>query len=901
MAFTVSSNLATILDTASTKVDWSNKVIAALGATRTVRCFWDANASAPDPASTGTEFLNISASGGMTVIGGNIVGLGSLSSFTIHNSVDLSTGAAVLRIEGGGYWIQGTLGLINASKDFTISANLTTTAGVMFDPSAGCKPPALLDSGTGPLSPTLTANAPYSVTIEDWSSGNAVVVGTIVFDTRIENWVFDDSEIAENMGDVKCYQSSTSVTFGEFNFGAIMFAKTATLNPNTTTEPVYEVLVGYAPTASNWPNYPAFSGYVFGGSSTFSKPFKAVIKTQSGSILYIHQMSDNLPINSPNLHDDDVTNYPLRPFLHCGALLPWESVRAKNNTYSAKWMPGYTSDGNRAGVARTHFSCNNAEPLVNHRGNTNSLKHFYAVPKWPFAGNTTAQSADTPSADPKLFNFSNYLPYPYGTSTTGVFRATGWGYEPGALGIIDTLTGPGGPRHDRATYPTPFLIWKTEPTWLRPRGGESIQDIIDNWKMQFFNLPFHMLTDVKTFSTVDTTEVFTGKWGHGRTYYAGYDTYVNGGLAKTIPLFAVGQGDASDSTKPHQGMFVDKNNRLPWNGAAVDYLHNYTTPFYVATHMNSAMHMLATKHRVLHAIMAQLTNSDGYGDPRNTFMTRLYAWKFQHLVQAWKISSDHPAYGIPRKIVHERVVRELEAIYDFVYKPAMLDNNMTDPFLVSIRNLGVPITLDTNGKTWSASGMGLMFYMGSVFHLMRQTGFYSYYRDYSDKCKQALWLMMRCMDMQSIEYILETDGWREFYGNVGKAGTNTTTVPIQVCDNWADLHANNPKQSSLNDWLHDKNGTMYGTPGAINIVGGSATAAHEQDANQHIRFQWVCIHRDYFPEVPSTRTDGVNLAYTKFKGYYDQIDAGLADNSLSDWTWRWPTHAQFLPPTVTVP
>lgn len=862
-----------------TKLGWSNTVKTLLGNSRRIRCFRDSNPSAPNPASTGVEFLNIASTGELGTTAGNITNFGVLSGFTVRQAADLSSGSSVLVLEGNGHSITYTLGLTGSGKEFTlpVSPSSNPNIGFAFSANSGTKAPILLDSGTGPLSPSLTGAAPNKVDIQDWSSGAAVLVGTLTFDTRLPNWVFDDPEVSSNMGDIRVYRSSQSVTFGDMQLGALMFAMTGQAN-SVSSDPVYQVLVGLRPTIQNWPNYPSLEGYIYGTSDTFAKAFKALIKDTTNQPLFLMEMRDG-PINGPQLKfGKDKANFPVRPHLNCAQMLPWQSSKPKMNTNVSKWCPGFDETIFRPTVARKHYSSNQVVPMIGNLVAINSLGQFYAQPKWPMAGNAAAQAGDT-NADPYLFPSNVSAPYPGGaTGTNGVWRATGYGYEYGGVGPIDTTTGPGGARVDRAAMPHVLAVLVTKPDYRRPKGNETIQELADNWNLSYFNLSVHYITDAATMSSLPLKECAEGGWLHCKTYYAALDSYLPAGKSRSVPQFAIAAGNSVP--------FLDKNNNRPWNDQALDYLHNYSCPVWTALLFNSPMHAYSATHRLISSFLCQIpgtvsTVSDGGESSQGIVMQRRGAWRIFQLVMAWKIRSSHE-YGISGQIIIDRFERELNAIYD-VYKTSIIDNS-SHPYFKSLRTVGLSLAYNGKWEHNSTSSGTQHFYIAHALQLMKQFGLFEIMWNKSDRCRDAIKFIFRCLDLGSVDFILDTNGRTETPNPVYGDAVNNA----QVVDSWADWAARNPA-TGIEDWVADSTGAFR-----RNEVG----EFNEQDITQHLRYQWVCVHQEYFPEIPCERVNGLALARAKYEGYYARVTT-LATTApltrINDWTWLWAGLARIKP------
>lgn len=860
---TFSSALKTQLHAASTKLDWANILQTALGASRRLRCFHDANPNAADPVATGIEFLNVGSTGALTIGSGNITGFGVLSGVTKRVDADLSSGAAVLRVEGNGHWIQGTLGLAGATTDFVMTANMAAGVGISFKKGAGLKAPTLLDSGTGPRSPTASANKPYDVLIEDWSSGSAVAAGVIPLDVLLPNMVFDDAEMQASMGDVKTYETSTSLVLGNMEFGAVMAGIHKGANAIDATEPVYEVLILRKPVSSNWPGYPALSGWSASTTDTIGdKPFKARIRRQDGTVLFTHEMHDGKPINDPSLNqlEANIATSPVRPFFHCAGALPWRSHRARMHLSAKKYYPGMGDLRPLRGSVVHDISAANGASLYFSGGQQNGLLNWYMLPKWPQATGSGVP-ADYPTADPYSGeNFNNHYSW--------AARYTGWGYEPGSVSGHDQFCAAGGVRFDRAVMPVWYTLYMHDQNWRRPRNNDSIVEMKEAAEFGFYNLPNFFVTDVRTGEGVPVAEVFNNQWAHCRTYYGGLDSYTAGGTAYAIPQF----GNAATR---------DKNGNLVWGGASMDSLHNYWAAHWSVIFDNSAIGVLASKHRLFSSIMAQMSDVSDTKNPSGWFLVRTHAWRWLHLVAGWKIGTDHK-WGVPRSLIEKRLENELNAIYTHIVKPTLIDGS-TSNFHTALRNLGNPVYPDSNSTVQNTTSM--TFYMGHVLQLMKTFGLWDVMRARSATCKAALDFIIRCLDLMAIDYILDTTGYlwgTNQYDSLAKADG-------QIASSWADYRANVRPQQKQEDWIRDLDGKLVGP----------------HYSTEPLRYQYACLRRDWITEadVPCARNNGIALAIAKYENYLQAKDAAVAaattnfDKMAADFQNYYPMYAPIKPAT----
>jgi hypothetical protein len=900
-----SPGLAFALAGAPTKLDWSQIINTTLGNPRRVRGFRDPSSNAVDPSITGAEFLNIGATGALTVVSGNIVGLGMLSGTTVKNPVDLSTGTAVLRIEGNGEWVQGTLGLANSGKDFVISTNLlqVNNLGFSFDPQAGVRAPALLDSGTGYLAPPIPK---YTAEVEDWTGGAFQrVVGILTPSQRLINWVYDDQEMADSQGDVLTMIAPTTVVHGEIEFGMMLWGLNGATN-SEGSDPVDEILITAKPTAQNWPGYPRYSGYDPAVSNTYAPPYKVRIK-RDGQTIKVHEMRDGLAINDQTLNQwshsrsqqgnidfgktyfRELADAPIRPFVGCAVVLPFRSHRLKMHTYAKKYYPGQELEVLRSSTAKQKSSIG-APYVALYAANTNGVNNWHGMCKWATPATEAAFQAN-PSLDPMLYQIYSGEPG-YGTMPSGVTNVTGWGYEPGANGGHDWWTGNGGARIDRGVIPGPIAAHQTDPTYIHKRDNTPIQEMVDNWNLNYCNIPWHMIQDVTTGDTIPYDEVCKGLWSQGgRTYYGGQDTYVQGGRAYSINFLGWSASPTYDYTKPFDGAAVDKNLLMPFQGASTDQLHPYKSAALLAYLYNSPMAAYLTKFSVINVILGQLADADPARDPSGWFLVRQHAWRFKAYMEAWKLSSDHP-WGMKRGVTVQRWKTELETIYDTIYTRAVLQNSQ-DLYSLSLVRLGLPLAVGEGSYTASAT-QSLMFYMAGVFQQMKATGSWDYMRAVSTKCRVALDFMVQCMDRYSIDWIIETNGQYEWY-EYSMVRTDSNGL---VAD-WAEVAANRRARLPANS-------ENYGLDWVTNLDG---SPRGEQDGAQHLRYQWACIRRDWITEaeVPRGSTHTIADGIAKYKGFYDvvtaRVNAAIAADPANtfniravDWGFRQPMYGVILPP-----
>jgi hypothetical protein len=949
--------LADQLNNSTSKRDWANKLKAALGSSRRVRCYKDANAGAINPYTSGTEFLNVGASGELVIASGAIIGLGTLSNVTVKVPTDLSTGTCALRIEGNGHWVQGSLGLAGASTDFIFTSNMTATAGVAFqkkfqDQAFGIAAPKTLPSGIGPAAPTLDIDAPYYVVIEDWTVDPPVVAGELIFNDPKENLLFESEEITAEMGDVRVTQSTQSITLkGLFEFGATMFSMNSAIN-SEENRPLHQVLIACKPTSTNWPNYPSYNGYkpkgTYGAASTTTFPtaFKAIIKKQNGEILHTHELRDGLPINSPQQSPFRTDTVALRPHFTCAMMLPWQSHKPKLATRAKKYLPNINPNIVRPSVMKLHTSVNAPIPLVGTLStNLNANAHYLAMPKWPQPCGPNGKIEDNVQNDKYLYDVDVYSTHVTSQYDYNSARIQGWGYEPGSISGHDWYTGPGGPRFDRAGIPSALANYWLNPTGTYLKDGSSYEERLDHWNLAYFNHSCHYMKDVKSMSALPYQQILDGAWSFGSAYYGQNDTGY--GLAGkvaaviegrdysilsagdyTVPLFAIGQSGAGagGGGEPYFAQArTDYSGRLIWNGWALDKLHDYAQPGWVALTMNSPMHFVAQCFRARANAMAQLAVATPYSYDSTTnkytkpatsddvFLHRGMAWRWLNWAMNWVLAIKHTQFGMPRALTERRFEQDLEAIYQNWYKPCNDPSNdqYLKPRFKSLRAYGQPVSDNESGSSYitkqvpDSSGNwyytiranGMAYYVAIALLLMKRSGLWDVMLNKSDVCRKTLLWVIHCLDKGSVDFILDTDGRDDLtytrISHVNPASIDQLPEPIS----WADWSANIRPKVGQENWLKNSDGTWKEN---------NVSERGKCDVAAHFRPQYLSIRKHFFPEIEYPRLDE---ALAKYEAYYQEVEdavnavegpivdyksAAVISKKLIDWTNRYPAMGLFL-------
>jgi hypothetical protein len=927
---TFSSNLKAILDTATTKLDWANKLKSALGLTRTLRCLRDANSAAADPSATGVEFLNMKSTGDLTVSSGNITGLGKLSNITTHIAVDLSTGASVWRLEANGYWVQGTLGIAGSGCDFVLSGNPTglPNTGYAFASGAGTKAPRLLASGTGPAAPPIRSTTPTIIELVDWTNENApVVVGiaTASEATRQDDWVFQDAEMAAEIGDVAIYQFNDTIKWTSpiaarrFELGGLLLIASNYNSVNGTTQ-LEQIPLVFKP-YGRWNTYPAMDTFIKSAwdangvctnpttaDRTVLPPFKINLYTVTGykngaadrTPIYTHEWKafndkPTLPINSPKLSEVQTTTEPAVPRFNCAQILPWQNIRTRLSSKASKYFPGvesYSYDHDVLGAlgggsANAYFPLSIWESALGTMGQqADSTAHWLVLPPYPLKDDEALDSTyltayESRPRDSRVFTNRDHYPW---------YRSMGYKYMAGGVGGHDWITGKGGQRFDRSHSPHVLAVYASNPNWVRPEGNVPIRDLVEEWGMNYFNHSNHWIRNVKTFESMPKADMLAGKWEFVGAYYGNDPAIItNPGPSYAIDIVGI------KATQSRRITSNDPEGYMYYSGWQRDSLHSYTNAAWWAVMLNSPMHALVAKHDFDTQWMCALGNAKPLINFLTVYSIREHAWRMNAYVMQWKVASENPN-SYTKEEVEARLQIELEALYDQVYKPAFIDNAQTI-YSACVRNFGCGAL--TSGNNYQSAGGSLNLYMAHVLATMRQFGMFAVMRARSYKCRDALDMMIRNLDKFVIDYVMDTK-MRDCYYPILLTGKNDVSQ-YTVADVPVDWTA----QSQMVDTYVPPFAPTYvvsstdpQTPQFKDFTTTYNDRASEHFGCPHLYMQYLKIRRDYFPDYPNAR---LAAAITKMQGYYDLYVSKRAAGLAYKMSFLYASHGPLLPPSEVGP
>ena len=710
---------------------------------------------------------------------------------------------------------------------------------------------------SAPAAPALTPDAPDTFEVWDWTNPEKPVLeGKIKLDKRVDDFVYQDADMAADNGAIAVYQSTQSVMLGDIEIGFTMLAADKS-NTESGRTPLYQVLGAFAHRGT-WTSYPASDTFDRKLHTTFPQPFKVVMKNAEGRVLHTFQMQDGLPINDPSLNQWKSESRPVRPKFSVFMMLPWQNTRPRASSKKNMYYPGLTADGLRPSCAKGHVSVLSCEPLLTGgygRNSMNGLANIYGAPRWPRPHAPYSPEIKDPYLTNNEFNRG-------GGSAFGAAWLEGWDYEPGSYSTHNWYTGPGGPRFDRCVIPSVVALWATQPNGRRLQENVPHRDWLDGWAMAYFNHGNHWVRDVKTMALMDSREVMFKPWDLTGNYYGG---------GKNSPRTVRINGDQRDGTTEAN---ADRNGNLWANGWARDGLHSYCSAGWIALLLNSPMHAIGSRFDVASQLMMS-------GEPthaiRHQYMVRSQAWRWLHYVMAWKLASRHPL-GLAREDVEGSFVQHLEQTYKEIYVPQVIEKK-DDPFFKGLRNVGQPMISDgSDGGKWISQGGGLGYYMAHVLQLMKQTGMWAAMMARGGHVRDVLLLQLRNMDQFALGLHADTSAVWSMSIAVPKDGT----FPDDMA-HYQQLYG--PKVA---DMFRDDKGNPVG----------------DRDVAIHNIAQYVYIRRDYFPEIP----------HPKLAAAVARLDARLASVSArvaaaggpekkreADHVYRVPGLAPIRPPAVLGP
>lgn len=715
-------------------------------------------------------------------------------------------------------------------------------------------------TATIPAAPALPSNAPIIYEMWDHSGAVPALTSAIRLDVRGPDYVPDDAVYAAERGAAAWYRSDHVLTLGDFVFGAHLLVSGAQ-NTTSGTQPLLEAFIKIDKRSPTWPGYPFSATYDQKTESVFPGAFKIIAKDIAGRVVHTFEMHDGLPINDPSLHQSYPTETkPLRPKVSAGMVLPWWNEPPRQSASLAQMFAGITDDGMRPSQTKTHYSVLSCEPPITggyNRNSLNSLGDIWRSKAWPMPKG--AYWPDAATADP----YANYADCCYDgrSAFMGPF-VQGYMYEPGSYTSHNRYTAPGGPRFDRAPFPSQLALWMTEPNGKRLDGGVAFSTIAYEFALGYGNHPNHWSPDAATACLWSSDADLIAS----KDYFVG-NYYGDGGpdSGNSIRVNAAQR----DGTGPQH---FDNYGDMPYHGWGRDGLHNYASAAHAAIAMQSPMMAVLSKWDTATSFMmhgsASRSGHDGY-------LVRDMAWDWKHHVLAWKLGADHPL-AFKRQDIEDRFCARLEAIHRDIVTPVMSGQRPAGmyEYFEGLVRFGQPLW-NENGR-WSCHGGGLAYYLGGVLVYMKQSGMYAAIQARGGNAYEALLFTIRNAMQYAFGIFAQTKA--TMFSNPSYPGDHIFADGSRMPADWA-------------EWS--------------TVVEGDIAFAPSGDASVYPTMQFIHAMHDYFPEIDHPLKKAAHDAVIGYENRVADRVAALAGDPGqqrdADYTYRYPGIAPLKAPLLLGP
>lgn len=843
------------------KTQWCALFKSLLNPGARIRCFASLNANSADPSVDGVEFLNIGTDGNFTTLGGNIVGLGTLSNITLHNAADLSIGSACIRIEKGDYRVTCSLGLPGSNKDFILDANPTGLAneGFAFIAGSGIKAPMFLPTGIGPAAPEMDAETIRGFFLTDERDpANPVATPIAWFDHRNPDIVSDRLFIAREMGDVREMRCSDDggIVFGTggecFKFAGSSYLMDKSVNADADV-PWNGVEIRFGPHA-RWGSYPFKRDLDINNDVLFPWPFKVHLVRGDGTVKdiiedYSSRDANNTPgsgraINRADQKQSQLWDFPVEEFSSCTQQLGWWSHGTKPNSMRNHLIPPVGLEALHPTNVIQKMASQQYWPPITQTNTWDGWNVHRIAPKWP----GTRGTFDTVIVDP----------YMVGINNSEGHQVFGYAWKPGSSCLHVMSMAPGGTRHDRAYKPTSVINYLTQPNGVRIHGAVPYVEMMHEWIKGYWSHGCHLFTDVVRGKGIPKERLFAKNVCYGDVYYRGSnENYVPNLETSAVRLLSATAGNGSG--------VKDKYGRWMNNEYSRDYQHNQSSSSLGGYLMNNPMSMLESYHFFTANILCSSWML-GTNFTLQDFLARQHVWYLGHYTDMW-LGACNSDRSVNSAEVELDLQKHLEDVHDLIM-PGYL--NSDDIYFVTLRNLGMGSTLIPAGTDKTAIKLvtdSKACYMGQVFMLMKQSGLWEVMYNKSDKCKAIMDVMAICLHKLTVDFFMDCNGRFDQRPFNMEYPNNAPVVPT----NWG---VYSPVFEGV-DWIRRPNGFIK-PKGDNNQIDNVNT--------MHFRAQSLVILKNHFAEYNYPRIDA---AVTKVRNWYAEVEAGRVAGTNDPWTYRY--------------
>jgi len=663
-----------------------------------------------------------------------------------------------------------------------------------------------------PAAPDLPASAPTIYEMWDWSGTAPVLTSTVTLDVRDKDLIPQDPVLAAERGAAAWHRSDDCLHIGDFQFGAHLLVSHAG-NTTSGSRPLEEVMFGIK-RGGEWSTYPYADTYDFKKHSVFPPAFKIVAKNAAGEFVHTFELHDGLPINDKALRQGYPTaTQPYRPKVSAGMMLLWWNEEPQQSASLKSMFAGLIDEAMRPSAGKSHYSVLSCEPPVTggYGGNSlNGLGNMWASPPWALPKGSHWPAAG--EGDP-WFNYVDCC-LDGKSAFMGPF-IFGHRYEPGAPVGHNWYTAPGGPRFDRAPFPSQLALWMSAPGGCRPHGKVLHSTIAYNFALGYGNHPNHWVTDPARLFFCDDKALLNSE-----KYLIG--NYYGDGGKRGPNAIQINAAQRDGTNENHFDAYGD----MPFHGWGRDSLHNYASAAHAAIAMQSPMMMALAKWDTATSFMmhgpANRSGRDGY-------LVRDMAWDWLHQVLAYKIAADHPL-SFERSAILDRFITRLQAIHRDVVVPLKTGERPEGMryYYEGLARFGQPLT--DAGEYWQCHGGGLAFYLGGVLVYMKQSGMWAEIQQRGGSAWEALLWTVRNAMQYAFGLFAETRG--TMFSNPSYRKDAVFADKTDIPKDWAEWST-----------VDERDGGDFNTNADGSLRNG------DRDVSVHPTIQFIYAMRDYFPEI----------------------------------------------------
>jgi hypothetical protein len=486
------------------------------------------------------------------------------------------------------------------------------------------------------------AGIPYSVFIDDWSSGSAVPAGSITLAQPLGSASFADATLAAQCPTWQEYgptetRASLPVV-GGIRFSAHLKTIPAGGAYSTTLHQV--VVMCFADDLREG----IFGSVISPSIRTKPPAFKMRCLDASGTLLHTEQMPAALgggPVNNAANQQDVRVSSSDVIYPHVTAATSYVfTIGTPPAPPLLSWLPRADSTSDTLyKTTKRRGATNGANSEWFIRDTTdNGVAHPLAIPDYPLSA-LAAASATIGTSDAEVVGAGSAGNWA-GALTVGAL------YYPGNPGGNDWRTGRGGITGTKTLMPPePFGQYIRTPAGTRSTDGKSYATYAAAWIKNQFNRPCYRPANYSTLQSLDPiTKAFPiGAGEQARVWHHYYGDPTNTGGTSGIEVC-----DGYGTGKPWGE--IGSRTSHPWSGWGPDSEHSYHgTLGYAALGYANPVYSLLYEHHVAETLIMCRSMAGISGrpfvdvsvptDPAELFGARSVMTEFCHLALAWKVAT----------------------------------------------------------------------------------------------------------------------------------------------------------------------------------------------------------------------------------------------------------------------